>query len=147
MVCAAQRLRDGVVVGFTRGSAGLAVQASAAIEGQLAPLTIRRERYADADQRMPLPVRLARALGAAQVLAVDASAHEDRAPERARGYRDGDLRKRALTQPDALLADVLLHPDFGYWVSLSREFRETAIAAGYRATLADAARLRALHAR
>ena len=61
------------------------------------------------------------------------------------GYRDGDLRKRALTQPDAQLADVLLHPDFGYWVSLSREFRERAIAAGYQATLADAARLRALH--
>lgn len=147
MVCAAQRLRDGAVIGFSRGNAGLAVQASAAIEGRLAPLTIRRERYADADRRMPLPVRLARALGATQVLAVDASAHEDRAPEGARGYRDGDLRKRALTQPDALLADVLLHPDFGYWVSLSREFRETAIAAGYRATLADAVRLRALHAR
>ncbi|OGB01978.1 MAG: patatin [Burkholderiales bacterium RIFCSPHIGHO2_12_FULL_69_20] len=147
MVCAAQRLRDGAVIGFSRGNAGLAVQASAAIEGQLAPLTIRRERYADADQRMPLPVRLAHALGATQVLAVDASAHEDRAPERASGYRDGDLRKRALTRPDAQLADVLLHPDFGYWVSLSREFRERAIAAGYQATLADAARLRTLHTR
>jgi NTE family protein len=145
MVCAAQRLRDGAVIGFSRGNAGLAVQASAAIEGQLAPLTIRHERYADADQRMPLPVRLARALGATQVLAVDASAHEERAPDGAGGYRDGDLRKRALTQPDAQLADVLLHPDFGYWVSLSREFRERAIAAGYQATLADAARLRALH--
>ncbi|MDO9284472.1 MAG: patatin-like phospholipase family protein, partial [Aquabacterium sp.] len=147
MVCAAQRLRDGAVIGFSRGNAGLAVQASSAIEGQLAPLTIRRERYADADLRMPLPVRLARALGATRVLAVDASAHEDRAPEGARSYREGDLRKRALTRPDALLADVLLHPDFGYWVSLSREFRERAIAAGYRATLADAARLQALHAR
>jgi hypothetical protein len=39
-----------------------------------------------------------------------------KAPER---YRDGDLRKRALTAPDAALADVLLHPDFGYWVSLT----------------------------
>ncbi len=145
MVCVAQRLRDGAVVGFSRGDTGLAVQASAAIEGQLTPVRIRGERYADADQRMPLPVRLARALGATRVLAVDASAHEDRAPAGAQRYREGDLRKRALTQPDAGIADVLLHPDFGYWVSLSREFRERAIEAGYRATLAAAARLQALH--
>lgn len=146
MVCAVQRLRDGQVLGFTRGNAGLAVQASAAIEGQFAPVTIRGEAYADADRQMPLPVRLARQLGAVRVVAVDASAHEDRAPEAAAVYRDGDLRKRSLTTPDARLADVLLHPDFGYWVSNSREFRERAIEAGYRATLAEAPRLRALHA-
>lgn len=146
MVCAVQRLRDGVVLGFSRGNAGLAVQASAAIEGQFAPVTIRGVAYADADRRMPLPVRLARQLGASRVLAVDASAHEDRAPDAARVYRDGDLLKRALTAPDARLADVLLHPDFGYWVNNGREFRERAIDAGYRATLAEAPRLRALHA-
>lgn len=146
LVCVAQRLRDGAVVGFSRGDAALAVQASAAIEGQLAPVRIRGERYADADLRMPLPVRVARALGATRVLAVDASAHEDRAPAEAWRYREGDLRKRALTRPDALSADVLLHPDFGYWVSLSREFRERAIDAGYRSTLAAETRLRALHA-
>jgi NTE family protein len=146
MVCAAQRLADGTVVGFSRGDAGLAVQAAAAIEGQFSPVRIRGQRHADADRRMPLPVRLAKALGALRVLAVDASAHEDRAPPGAERFRAGDLHKRALTQPDAALADLVLHPDFGYWVSLSREFRERAIEAGYRATLAQADRLRALHA-
>jgi NTE family protein len=146
MACVAQRLSDGQVVGFTRGDAGLAVQASSAIEGRLTPVRIRGERYADADLRMPLPVRIARALGAERVLAVDASAHEDRPPPGAEHYRAGDLRKRALTEPDARLADLLLHPDFGYWVSLKREFRERAIAAGYRETLAQAPRLRVLHA-
>jgi NTE family protein len=146
MVCVAQRLHDGAVVGFNQGHAGLAVQASAAIEGQFVPVTIRGLAYADADRRMPLPVRMARQLGAVRVLAVDASAHEDRAPERARVYREGDLRKRALTEPDARLADVLLHPDFGYWVSNSLEFRQRAIEAGYQATMAAAPALRALHA-
>ncbi len=146
MVCAVQRLRDGTVLGFSRGHAGLAVQASGAIEGQFNPVTIRGESYADADQRMPLPVRLARAAGASRVLAVDASAHEGRAPEGAQRYRDGDLRKRALTAPDAALADVLLHPDFGYWVSLSDAFKRRAIAAGHQATQAAAPALRALHA-
>jgi NTE family protein len=146
MVCVAQRLRDGGVVGFSRGDVGLAVQASSAIEGQLTPVRIRGERYADADLRMPLPVRLARALGATQVVAVDASAHEDRAPPGAERWRESDRRKRALTQPDAEAADLLLHPDFGYWVSLSREFRQRAIDAGHRAAMAAGPRLLALHA-
>lgn len=146
MACVATRRRDGTVVAFTAGDAGVAVQASAAIEGQFTPVRIRGEPHVDADWFAPLPVRLARALGARHVLAVDASVHVERAPPGAERYRDGDLRKRALVQPDAQQADLLLHPDFGYWVSFSREFRERAIAAGYRATMEQAARLRALHA-
>jgi NTE family protein len=145
MVCAVQRLRDHAVLGFSRGDAGIAVQASAAIEGRFVPVTIRGERYADADRVMPLPVRLARSLGAVRVLAVDASAHEERAPPGAEAYRETDLLKRELTRPDAEAADVLLHPDFGYWVSLSRDFRERVIAVGYKSTMARAAELRALH--
>ena len=145
MAVAAQRLPDGQVLAFTRGDVGLAVQAASAIEGQFTPVRIRGTRYADADLRQPLPVRLARQLGASRVLAVDASAHEDRAPEGASRYRQGDLHKRAITRPDALAANLLLHPEFGYWVSLSREFRERAIAAGYRSAMASAAAWQALH--
>lgn len=144
-VCTAQRLADGQIVGFNQGDAGLAVQASSAIVGSFSPVRIRGQRYADADLAMPLPVRVARALGATRVLAIDASAHEDKAPEGSRRYREGDLRKRALTKPDAALADVLLHPHFGYWVNLTREFRQRAMQAGYEATMAEAPRLRALH--
>ncbi len=134
------------VVAFTAGDAGLAVAASSAIEGQFSPVRIRGERHADADRHMPLPVRVARAMGAQRVLAVDASVHVDRAPPGAERYREGDTIKLQNTQIDAKLADVVLHPDFGYWVNLSREFRERAIAAGYRDTLAQATRLRSLHA-
>jgi NTE family protein len=91
-------------------------------------------------------VRLARQLGATRVLAIDASAHEDQAPPGAERYRAGDLRKRVLTEPDVRAANLTLHPDFGYYVSLSRSFRERAIEAGYRATLAASDRLLALHA-
>lgn len=146
MVCVAQRLSDGATLGFSRGDVGLAVQASAAIEGQFSPVRIRGQRYADADLRTPLPVRLARALGASRVLAVDASAHEDKAPPGTERWRALDVRKRELTAPDARLADVLLHPDFGYYAGVSREYREHAIDAGYRATLAAADRLRRMHA-
>jgi NTE family protein len=92
-----------------------------------------------------LPVRLARQLGATRILAIDASAHEDKAPPGTERYRAGDLRKRALTEPDARAADLTLHPEFGYYVNLSREFRERAIAAGYRTTLAASTKIAALH--
>lgn len=146
MACVAQRRVDGALVAFTAGDAGLAVQASAAIEGQFAPVRIRGQLYADPDWSAPLPVRIARGLGARRVLAIDASAHIDRAPPGAERFRDSDQRKKALVDADAVRADRVLKPDFGYWVSLSREFRERAIAAGYRETMAQGAALRELHA-
>ena len=144
--CVAVRSDDGEVVAFTRGDAGLAVQAASAIVGRLAPVRIDGVRYVDADLHRPLPVRLARGLGATRVLAVDASAHEDRAPRAAMRYREADLRKRALTLPDARTADVLLHPDTGYWTGWSRAYRERLIAVGEAAVHAQAARLIDLHA-
>lgn len=146
MACVAARRSDGVAVALTQGDVGLAVQASTAIEGRFAPVRIRGLQYVDADGSTPLPVRVARALGAQRVLAVDATVHTDRAPPGAERYRDSDLRKKALVDTDGSLATVLLKPDFGYWVSLSREFRERAIVAGYRHTLSQAAALQALHA-
>lgn len=132
------------VIAFNCGDAGVAVQASAAIEGRVTPVRIRGQIVLDADLAEPLPVRRAKALGAARVLAVDASAHEWDAPAGSEGWRAGDLRKRALTKPDSDVADVLLHPKFDYYVSLSREFRQRTIAAGERDTLAAADRIRAI---
>jgi NTE family protein len=145
MACVAAMKRNGSVVAFTAGDVGLAVQASAAIQGQFAPVRIRGETYVDADWYSPLPVRQARALGAQRVIAVDATAHIDRAPPGAERYRAGDVKKKALVDIDAAAADLVLKPDFGYWVSLSREFRERAIAAGFRDTMTRERELRALH--
>jgi NTE family protein len=135
------------MVSFTAGDVGRAVQPSAAIEGQFAPVRIRGETYVDADWHSPLPARLARTLGAQRVIAVDATAHSDRAPSGAERYRDSDAKKKALIDADAQAADIVLKPDFGYWVSLSRDFRERAIAAGYRDTMLRERELRALHQR
>ena len=131
---------------FNTGHAGLAVQASCAIEGMFTPVRIRGMQFADADLVVPLPVRLAHTLGAVKVLAIDASAHEDKAPMGAQRFKEGDLRKRALTLPDTLAADVNLHPDFGYFVNPSKEFRLRCMQAGYEQTMAKAQVLKALHA-
>jgi NTE family protein len=135
------------VVAFNAGDAGLAVAASCAIEGQFSPVRIRGKLHVDADLHQPMPVRMARSMGARRVIAVDASAHLDRVPPGAQRYRATDELKAELTQRDAREADLLIKPDFGYWVSLSREFRERAIEAGYRQTLSQAAALREAHIR
>lgn len=145
MACVAMRRSDHVSVAFTAGDPGLAVQASAAIEGRFTPVRIRGQEYVDPDWSTPLPVRIARALGATHVLAVDASAHLDSAPPEAACFREMDLRKKALVDADAGYADLVLKPDFGYWVNLSLEFRERAIAAGYRAAMEQAQALHRLH--
>ena len=53
------------------------------------------------------------------------------------------VRVRGLQYVDA---DLTLHPNFGYYVSASREFRQRAIRAGYEQTMAQAASVKALHA-
>ncbi len=134
------------LVAFNWGNAGLAVQAACAVEGRLAPVRIAQAEYLDADRLSPLPVRLARQLGATRVLAIDASAHEDKAPPTASGYRASDLRKRASTQADAVHADLVLHPEFGYYTGVSRDYRERTMAAGYQQTLLQTQALRQLYA-
>lgn len=133
------------MVAFTAGDASVAVAASSAIEGQLTPVRIRGDLHTDADGYQPLPVRIARQLGAERVLAVDASAHEEKAPPGTERWRDADMRKRALTLPDARLADVLLHPDSGYFASVSRAHRELMVEVGYRSAMAQADKIRAMH--
>jgi NTE family protein len=143
----ALRVKDEEVAAFTKGNAGVAVQASCAIVGTFTPVTIRGEVWVDSDLKAPLPARLARQLGASKVLSVDASAHEDKAPDSALRFRDGDLKKRFITSPDAASADIHLHPFFGYWVSLTSEFRERAIKAGYETTIAQAKQIEKLFGR
>ncbi len=135
---------NGQPVVFTEGNAGVAVQAAAAIPGRFTPVSIRSVWYEDADGVSPLPVRISRAMGAGRVISVDASAHEEKAPPGASRFYESDRRKRALTAPDANSADLNLHPDFGYWVSISKEFRERAMNAGYAYTIRKSEQILAL---
>lgn len=145
MIPVAARKTDRKLVGFNRGDIGVAVQASAAIEGLFTPVRIRGVEYIDADLISPVPVRFAKAHCARRVLSVDPSAHEWKAPERARErYGAGDLRKRALTEADVKFSDLNLHPEFDYFVSWSKDFRRRTMDAGYRFTFEQADKIRAL---
>ncbi len=135
-------------VAFNRGGIGVAVQASCAIPGMFAPVRVRGRDLVDGDVASPLPVRVARQLGAVRVIAVDVAVHADRPrPPGAERYEESDRLKRAQIDAEARLADLVIHPYFGYWVSLTREFRERAARAAYEQTWAQAAAVQALTAR
>jgi NTE family protein len=130
---------------FNAGNVGIAVQASCAIEKLFAPVQIGGRVYLDPDWKTPVPVQAARQLGAHKVLAIDASAHIDKRPAGAERFTQSDQRKRELVVAQTRFADLVLHPDFGYWVSVTEEFRVRTIEAGYRQTLAQSSLLRAIH--
>jgi NTE family protein len=132
---------------FNRGALGPAVQASCAIPRWFAPVRIRGREFIDADVSSPLPVKVARDFGAQRVLAVDVAVHVDRPrPDGAERYLESDRAKRAQIDAEAKLADLVLHPYFGYWVNLSREFRERAARAAYEQAMQQAGRLRSMFA-
>ena len=64
-------LQSGALVAFNRGDASVAVRASSAVPGVLTPAEIRGRYYGDGQIASPLPVRVARSLGAKIVIAVD----------------------------------------------------------------------------
>jgi NTE family protein len=65
--------RSGRMVVFNRGDTGLAVRASASIPNLFIPPVINGEAYLDGGLTCPVPARLARAMGADIVIAVDVS--------------------------------------------------------------------------
>jgi NTE family protein len=65
--------RSGRAAVFNRGDTGLAVRASASIPNLFIPPVINGEAYLDGGLTSPVPVRLARAMGADIVIAVDVS--------------------------------------------------------------------------
>ncbi|MBS7807465.1 patatin-like phospholipase family protein [Variovorax sp. PCZ-1] len=138
---------------LNHGDAGVAVQASCAIEGTFTPVRIRGMQYVDSDLVAPMPVRLSRELAVAtngaassalKLLAMDASARPETAPQGVERWRDGDLRKRALIAPDAAVASLVLHPEMSYFVNVSKEFRLRTIEDGYRGTMAQAEKIKAV---
>ena len=130
---------------FNQGDLGVAVQASCAIPGRFPPVRVNGRDVVDGDVLSPLPVKAARDLGATRVIAVDVAVHMDKPrPEGAARYLEGDRIKRTLIDAEAKLADLVLHPYFGYWVNLTREYRVVSARAAYEQTMAQADSLRSL---
>lgn len=132
---AATRLRDRSLVLFGQGDAGLAVRASSADPDRYEPVTIEGEAYADGDLVSPVPIRAARENGAQFVIAVDVSAYAITTPPGVpKAWIDKDARRARQIAAEAPQANVLLHPDIGYYAGFSADYRRRAIAAAERYT-------------
>jgi NTE family protein len=87
---------------FNRGNTGLAVRASASVPNMFIPPVINGEEYLDGGLLSPVPVKLARAMGADIVIAVDVSWFAQ-----AREPSETALRQYGRGGRYALLADEL----------------------------------------
>lgn len=66
-------LSSGEMIVFRTGNTGMAVRASSAVPGVFQPVSINGHEYVDGGLVAPVPVRVARSLGADFVIAVDIS--------------------------------------------------------------------------
>ena len=139
----ATRLRDGAPQIFNRGDTGLAVRTSSAVPGRFYAVRIDGVTYVDGDVVSPVPVRAARALGAAVVIAVDISARVDNVPHGAPDeWLRTDRERHSRIDAETKFADVLIHPDIGYFAGTSGSYRARVIAAAAQATRAALPRIR-----
>jgi NTE family protein len=134
-VAAATRQADGTLALFNRGDTGLAVRASGASPGQFEPVKVGEDFYVDGDEASPVPIEAARALGARVVIAVDVSAYAQDTPAGVpQEWIAKDARRSRQVAREAHAADVLLHPNIGYYAGHTEDYRRRVIALAERAT-------------
>lgn len=121
---------------LNRGNAAIAVRASAAIAGVFLPVMIDGTHYVDGELVAPVPIRVARRLGAEVVIAVDVQARLDEAPTLpnypAEWLTLGALKRR-LTDSEVDESTVLIQPVLPYYAGFSNAYKRRLIAAGERA--------------
>ena len=137
-------LRSGQAVLLDRGSAGAAVQASAAVPGVNVPVAYRDGHLVDGGIASLVPVRFARAMGADVVIAVDIYC----TGPGSEGLAAPSVLLRAMRVQSCLVAaaemaeaDVLIAPTVSVSGMSAKGEQARAIIAGYEATLAALPRL------
>ena len=108
-------LQSGCMHVFNAGGAALAVQASTGLPGLFAATPIAGHAYVDGALTSPVPVRVARALGAARVIAIDVTYPPS--DSRLDGVVDhlfqiGLVMTHSLATQEAQEADVVIRPVF-----------------------------------
>jgi NTE family protein len=124
----ATRLSDRKLVVFNHGDTGLAVRASGASPGEFKPVRIGSDMYVDGDEASPVPIHIARELGAQVVIAVDVSAYLEQTPPGVpQDWIDKDARRARQIRAEAPQADVMIHPDIGYYAGHDEGYRRRVI--------------------
>jgi NTE family protein len=144
----ATEARTGRMVVFNRGNTGLAVRASASVPRVFVPPVINGEEYIDGGISSPVPVKIARAMGADIIIAVDVSwfaqAREASQGDLARYGRGG---RYALLREELEGADIVIVPRTVRTRMLDFTQKAANIAAGEVAGREAAQKVRGLIAR
>jgi NTE family protein len=139
-VAVATDLRTGELVAFNRGDTGLAVRASCSVPAIFQPTLIEGREYVDGGLASPVPVKVARSLGASVVIAIDVS----RQPAEQRDLGSSAallsqtivIMEHGLAREEVKLADVVIRPDLSKVPATDLAARGEAIRAGEEATRA-----------
>lgn len=147
-------LQSGRPVAITTGPAGQAVQASAAVPGVTVPVPYRGGHLVDGGSASLVPVRLARAMGANTVIAVDIYCNEEAPAGQpgstgALGVMHRVMRGQSCqgAQAEMAEADVVIAPRLVAPGLSDQQSHERAMRAGYEAASAALASMGKLVAR
>jgi NTE family protein len=140
--------KSGRLTVFNRGNTGIAVRASASVPNVFVPPVINGEEYLDGGLLSPVPVKLARAMGADVVIAVDVSwfAQARNAPAGAMAQY-GRSGRYAILAEELDAADIVVAPRTARARMLDFDHKETNIAAGEAAGREAVPQLREVMAR
>jgi NTE family protein len=132
-------LQSGELIVFERGDTGMAVRASSSVPGVFQPVKISGREYVDGGLVSPVPVKVARNLGADFVIAVDISSRPSLKP--VQGTLDVLLQTftimgNAIAAGELQQADVVIKPDISRLSSTDFQSRHLAILEGERAAQA-----------
>ena len=106
-------LHSGAMIVFRSGNTGMAVRASSAIPNLFQPVAINGHEYVDGGLTSPVPVRVARSLGADFVIAVDISTD----PQNSKTDSSLDvllqtfnIMGQSISRNELLAADIVIRP-------------------------------------
>lgn len=134
-------LASGEMMVFERGNVGMAVRASSSVPGVFQPVAIGNHEYVDGGLVSPVPVRIARRLGADVVIAVDIS--KKPLYQSTTGALDILLQTFTImgvviARAELADADIVLQPAVGAVGSTDFASRESSIQEGEQAVAAQA---------
>lgn len=129
-------LQSGEMVVFERGDTATAVRASSSVPGVFQPVRISGHEYVDGGLVSPVPVNVARRLGADVVIAVDISSRPSLRPVRDTIdvlLQTFTIMGNAIASTELQAADVVIKPDISKLSSVDFASRHLAILEGERA--------------
>ena len=140
MYVVATELKEGKKVVFNYGNTGQAVRASVSIPSMFVPMKINEQEYVDGGLVSPVPVEVARELGADFIIAVDILAqpvHTETSNVWGLFNQNINIMQNHLAKEELKYADIVIQPDLREKAHIfDVKGRENTMQAGVSATMA-----------